>query len=40
MVDFSNFSTEELLTPGGFDCDCGQHHEAPIKYLKIGAGAV
>lgn len=40
MVDFSNFSTEELLTPGGFDCDCGHHHEAPIKYLKIGAGVV
>ncbi len=40
MIDFSNFSTEELLTPGGFDCDCGLHHEAPIKYLKIGAGAV
>ena len=39
-VDFSNFSTEELLTPGGFDCDCGLHHEAPIKYLKIGSGAV
>ena len=40
MVDFSNFSTEELLTPGGFDCDCGCHHEAPVKFLKIGAGAV
>ena len=40
MVDFSNFSTEELLTPGGFDCECGLHHEAPIKYLKIGSGVV
>ncbi len=40
MVDFSNFTTEELLAPGGFDCDCGLHHEAPIKYLKIGSGAV
>lgn len=40
MVDFSNFSTEELLAPGGFDCECGLHHEAPIKYLKIGSGAV
>jgi len=40
MVDFSNFSTEELLTPGGFDCDCGHHHEAPVKFLKIGPGVV
>jgi len=40
MVDFSNFSTEELLRDGGFDCDCGYHHEAPVKYLKIGSGAV
>ncbi len=40
MVDFSNFSTEDLLTPGGFDCDCGLHHEAPIKFLKIGSGVV
>ena len=40
MVDFSNFSTEELLKSGGFDCECGVHHEAPIKFLKIGAGAV
>ncbi|MBQ8955205.1 MAG: iron-containing alcohol dehydrogenase, partial [Clostridia bacterium] len=40
MVDFSLLSTEELLMPGGFDCDCGLHHEAPIKFLKIGSGVV
>lgn len=40
MLDFSELSVEELLTPGGFDCDCGLHHEAPIKYLKIGSGVV
>ncbi len=40
MVDFSLLPTEQLLTPGGFDCDCGLHHEAPIKFLKIGAGVV
>ncbi|MBR3504109.1 MAG: sn-glycerol-1-phosphate dehydrogenase [Clostridia bacterium] len=40
MIDFSLLSTEELLTPGGFDCDCGLHHEAPIKFLKIGSGVV
>ena len=40
MVDFSLLPTEKLLVPGGFECDCGIHHEAPIKYLKIGSGVV
>ena len=40
MVDFSLLSTEELLTPGGFECECGMKHEAPIRFLKIGSGAV
>ena len=40
MVDFSLLPTEQLLTPNRFECECGLTHEAPIKYLKIGSGAV
>ena len=40
MTDFSLFQTEELLRPEGFECDCGMRHSAPIKFIRIGSGAV
>ena len=35
-----DLSIPELITPSGFDCSCGRHHEAGIKYLSIRPGAV
>ncbi len=40
MLDFKNMSFEELLKPGGYDCTCGRHHAAGVKYLKIGRGVI
>lgn len=40
MIDFSTLSIDQLIAPGGFDCDCGMHHDTQLQYVKIGAGAV
>jgi len=40
MNDFANMPLDELIREGGFECDCGRHHEAGLKYLKIGRNAV
>ncbi len=39
MQDFSAMTLDQLLQPGGYDCPCGRHHEAGLRYLKIGRGA-
>ena len=40
MIDFANMTLEELIRKGGYDCECGRHHEAGLTYLKIGRDAV
>ncbi len=40
MNDFANMTLDELIREGGYDCECGRHHEAGLKYLKIGRNAV
>ncbi|MBR5546208.1 MAG: sn-glycerol-1-phosphate dehydrogenase [Clostridia bacterium] len=40
MNDFAHMTLEELICEGGYDCECGRHHEAGLKYLKIGRNAV
>lgn len=36
----SALTISELIAPGGFECACGRHHEAEIRYLSIRSGAV
>lgn len=40
MNDFAHMTLDELIREGGYDCECGRHHEAGLKYLKIGRNAV
>ena len=40
MTDFSLLPTEQLLKPEGFECECGIRHQAPIRFIRVGAGAV
>lgn len=40
MNDFAGMTLDELIREGGFECECGRHHEAGLKYLKIGRNAV
>lgn len=39
MNDFGNMTLDELIREGGYECECGRHHEAGLKYLKIGRNA-
>ena len=40
MTDFSLLPTDQLLRPEGFECECGLRHQAPIRFIRVGAGAV
>ena len=40
MLDFANMTLDELIREGGYECECGRRHDAGLKYLKIGRGAV
>ena len=40
MEKFSSLSPAELTRAQGFDCACGQRHCMPVKYLRIGCGAI
>lgn len=40
MTEFSTLRPEQLITPEGFDCDCGKKHSVGIKYLDIAPGAI
>jgi len=40
MNDFAHMTLEELIREGGYECECGRHHGAGLKYLKIGRNAV
>lgn len=41
MINFSKLSTSELITPAGFDCDCGKHHVASgLRSITIGRGVI
>ena len=40
MNDFAGMTLDELIREGGYECECGRHHEAGLKYLKIGRNAV
>lgn len=40
MPDFGKMSLSELVRPEGWACDCGRHHACPMKYLRIGRGAI
>ena len=40
MIDFASMPLEELIREGGYECSCGRHHGAGLKYLKIGRNAV
>ncbi len=40
MIDFSKASLSTLIAKGGYDCDCGHHHEMPMDFLCIRPGAV
>ena len=40
MPDFASMTLEQLIDPKGYDCDCGKHHAADLKYLCIERGAV
>ena len=40
MPDFAHMTLEQLIDPRGYDCDCGKHHAADLKYLVIERGAV
>eukprot|EP00727_Mastigamoeba_balamuthi_P010832 m51a1_g6371 putative glycerol-1-phosphate dehydrogenase (459) ;mRNA; r:124807-126183 len=39
-LDFAHATLEQLVAPGGHDCACGRHHSSPLRFLRIGAGAV
>ena len=39
MNDFANMTLDELIREGGYECECGRHHGAGLKYLKIGRDA-
>ncbi len=39
MNDFGKMTLEELIREGGYECECGRHHGAGLKYLKIGRDA-
>ena len=38
-IDFSNMTLDKLIREGGYECECGRHHGAGLKYLKIGRDA-
>lgn len=38
-IDFSNMTLDKLIRKGGYECECGRHHGAGLKYLKIGRDA-
>ncbi len=40
MNDFANMTLDELIREGGYECECGRHHGAGLKYLKIGRDAI
>lgn len=40
MVNFSKLRSDELLCVEGFDCCCGRHHAADMKFLRIGHDAI
>lgn len=40
MSEISTATAEYLTREDGFDCPCGKHHQAGIRYLKIGPGVV
>ena len=40
MINFSELRSEELLCERGFDCACGRHHSADMKFLRIGHDAI
>ncbi|MCQ2457354.1 MAG: sn-glycerol-1-phosphate dehydrogenase [Clostridia bacterium] len=35
---FDEMTLQELVTGGGYDCECGRHHACAMKYLNIGPG--
>ena len=39
-MQFSELSIENLIAPAAFPCACGKVHKTPLKFVKIGAGAV
>jgi glycerol-1-phosphate dehydrogenase [NAD(P)+] len=40
MRVLSEMSLTELISPQGFDCDCGKHHVMAIRHVKIGERAL
>ena len=40
MLKFTSAPPQQLIRPEGFDCPCGKHHSANIRYLKIGPGVI
>ena len=40
MKKFSEMTLEELLLPEGYPCSCGQRHQAGLRRVRIGPGAV
>lgn len=40
MSEIAGASLERLIRPEGFECGCGRHHSARIRYLRIGPGVV
>ena len=40
MKAFADMNLDEILKEGGWDCTCGRHHSAGLKYLKVERGAV
>ncbi|NLW20691.1 MAG: sn-glycerol-1-phosphate dehydrogenase [Clostridiales bacterium] len=40
MKTFAQMSLAELIRPEGHDCACGRHHQAGLKRLRIGEGAL
>jgi len=40
MEKFELLPIEQLVRPEGFECECGVHHAAPLKFIKIARGAV
>ncbi|MHC1692599.1 MAG: sn-glycerol-1-phosphate dehydrogenase [Sphaerochaetaceae bacterium] len=38
--DFSEFSIQDLLVEGGFDCPCHTHHAVGVKQVLIEKGAI
>lgn len=39
MNDFAHMTLDELIRDGGYECECGRHHGAGLKFLKIGRNA-